>query len=273
MKDLVVSKLRVWDSRSGAALVEDSSFTVKAGKCLAIVGESGSGKSLTCRAIMRLNKAGLHQSGDIRLGDIKLTALTEKEMRRIRGTKLCMILQNGMRAFDPSSTIGSCVRETLAWHYGWSRSEIIGKMAKAMTAVKLDDYLRILNSFPHQLSGGMLQRMMIALAIVLEPEVVIADEPTTALDTVSQFEVLQQFALLRERLGCTMVFVSHDLGCVKKLADEVLIMKNGVIVEKGAASDIFHAPRHDYTRYLVTAKASVNQHFRRLMGGDSFVCH
>jgi nickel transport system ATP-binding protein len=273
MNDLVVSKLHIWDSRSSATLVEDSSFTIKEGKCLAIAGESGSGKSLTCRAIMRLNKAGLRQSGDIMLGGVNLTALTEKEMRRIRGTKLCLILQNGMRAFDPFSTIGSCLRETLAWHYGWSRSEVIGKMAKAMAAVKLDDYLRILNSYPHQLSGGMLQRLMIALAIVLEPEVVIADEPTTALDTVSQFEVLQQFALLRERLGCTMLFVSHDMSCIKKLADDVLIMRNGAIIEKGASADIFNSPRHDYTRYLVTAKTSVNQHFRRLMGGDSFVCH
>lgn len=273
MKDLVVSKLHIWDSRSGATLVKDSSFTIRQGKCLAIVGESGSGKSLTCRAIMRLNKAGLRQSGDILLGDINLAALTEKEMRQRRGSQLCMIVQNGMRAFDPSCTIGSFLRETLAWHYGWSRSEITGKMAKAMAAVKLNDHLRIMNSYPHQLSGGMLQRIMIALAIVLEPDVVIADEPTTALDMLSQYEVLQQFALLRERIGCTMLFVSHDLGSVKKLADEVIVMRDGIIVEKGAAGDIFNSPRHEYTRYLVTAKDSVNQHFRSLMGGDSFVYH
>ncbi|MHA7964720.1 staphylopine uptake ABC transporter ATP-binding protein CntD [Paenibacillus sp. CAU 1782] len=273
MKDLVVSKLRISDSRSGATLVSNSSFTIPEGKCLAIAGESGSGKSLTCRAIMRLNKAGLRQSGDILLGDVNLTALTEKEMRRRRGSQLCMILQNGMRAFDPSFRIGDFLRETLSWHYGWGRSDMMSKMAKAMAAVKLNDPLRIMNSYPHQLSGGMLQRTMIALAIVLEPDVVIADEPTTALDTLSQYEVLQQFALLRERIGCAMLFVSHDLGCVKKLADEVIIMRNGVIVEKGASGDIFNAPRHEYTRYLVTSKDSVNQHFRDLMGGDSFVHH
>jgi len=269
MNSLEVSNLKVWDSRTGSVIIPDSSFHVKQGSCLAIVGESGSGKSLTCRAIMRLNKAGLRQSGDILLGGVNLNELPEKEMRKKRGKQLCLIVQNGMRAFDPSCAVGVHLKETLAWHFGWSREDIVSRMKKAMESVMLKDPIAIMNSYPHQLSGGMLQRVMIALSIVLEPDVVIADEPTTALDTISQFEVVEQFIQLRARMGCSMIFVSHDLGVVKRIADEVLVMKDGEIVESGTTRDIFSAARHEYTRYLVSTKLALNHHFKKIMGGDS----
>ncbi|MBD0381835.1 staphylopine uptake ABC transporter ATP-binding protein CntD [Paenibacillus sedimenti] len=271
MNSLEVSNLKVWDSRTGKVLVSNSSFQVKQGSCLAIVGESGSGKSLTCRAIMRLNKAGLRQSGDILLGGVNLTKLSEKEMRKKRGKQLCLIVQNGMRAFDPSCVVGVHLKETLAWHFGWSRDDIADRMKKAMESVMLKDPISVMNSYPHQLSGGMLQRVMIALAIVLEPDVVIADEPTTALDTISQFEVIEQFIQLRARMGCSMIFVSHDLAVVKRIADEVLVMKDGEIVESGTTRDIFSLARHEYTRYLVSTKLALNHHFKKIMGGVSLV--
>ncbi|WP_028544399.1 staphylopine uptake ABC transporter ATP-binding protein CntD [Paenibacillus taiwanensis] len=269
MNSLEVSNLKIWDSRTGKVLVPHSSFHVKQRSCLAIVGESGSGKSLTCRAIMRLNKALLHQSGEILLQGVNLTKLSEKEMRKKRGKQLCMIVQNGMRAFDPSCVVGVHLKETLAWHYGWGRDDITVKMKRAMESVMLKDPLAIMNSYPHQLSGGMLQRVMIALAIVLEPDVVIADEPTTALDTITQFEVIEQFIQLRTRMNCAMIFVSHDLAVVKRIADEMLVMKDGAIVERGATRDIFSAAQHEYTRFLVSTGLTLDHHFNKIMGGVS----
>ncbi|WP_445662477.1 staphylopine uptake ABC transporter ATP-binding protein CntD [Cohnella herbarum] len=268
-----VANLKIWDSRTGNVMIQNSSFAVKKGSCLAIVGESGSGKSLTCRAIMRLNKAGLRQSGDILLDGMNLSELSEKEMRKKRGKQLCMILQNGMRAFDPSCVIGVHLKETLACHFGWSRDEITARMKMAMESVLLKDPIAVMNQYPHQLSGGMLQRVMIALAIVLEPDIVIADEPTTALDTISQFEVVEQFIRLREKMGGSMIFVSHDLGVVQKIADDVLVMKEGDIVERGTTRAIFTEPQHEYTQYLVSTKLALHHHFEIVMGGVSVAEH
>ncbi|WP_273122435.1 staphylopine uptake ABC transporter ATP-binding protein CntD [Bacillus weihaiensis] len=263
---LEVSNLKVWDSYSGEEIIQDSSFELKNGSCLAIVGESGSGKSVTCRAIMRLNRSTLHQSGDILFRGENISQLSSKEMRKKRGKNLCMILQNGMSAFDPSCVVGVHLRETLFEHFKWSKSEIEKRMTRAMESVMLKNPTDILNKYPHQLSGGMLQRVMIALAIVLEPDIIIADEPTTALDTISQYEVVDQFIKLRERMGCSMIFVSHDLGVVRKMADEVMVMRDGEIIERGITENIFKNPQHDYTKYLVSTRLALSEHFKIVMG-------
>ncbi|UVI33484.1 staphylopine uptake ABC transporter ATP-binding protein CntD [Paenibacillus spongiae] len=265
---LEVAHLKIWDSSIGKVIVRDSSFRVKQESCLAIVGESGSGKSVTCKAIMRLNRTGIRQSGEILFKGENLSTIPEKEMRKKRGKQLSMILQNGMRAFDPSCVVGVQLKETLVEHFGWSHEEITANLKIAMASVRLKNPIEVMNKYPHQLSGGMLQRVMIALAIVLEPDIIIADEPTTALDTISQFEVVEQFIQLRERMGCSMIFISHDLGVVKKIADEVLVMKDGQIVERGTTKAIFSEAQHEYTRYLVSAKLALNQHFSRIMGGE-----
>ncbi|GED17632.1 staphylopine uptake ABC transporter ATP-binding protein CntD [Aneurinibacillus migulanus] len=267
MNTLEVVNLKIWDSSTNKMIIPNSSFHVKQGSCLAIVGESGSGKSVTCRAIMRLNKGGIRQTGDILFKGENLTELPEKEMRKKRGKNLCMILQNGMRAFNPSCVVGVHLKGTLVEHFGWSHDEITAKMKNAMESVMLKNPIEVMNKYPHQLSGGMLQRVMIALAIVLEPDIIIADEPTTALDTISQFEVVEQFIQLRARMGCSMIFISHDLGVVKKIADEVLVMKDGKIVERGTTQAIFSKAQHEHTRYLVSTKLALNHHFRRIMGG------
>ncbi|APH05828.1 staphylopine uptake ABC transporter ATP-binding protein CntD [Bacillus weihaiensis] len=263
---LEVSNLKVWDSHSGKEIIQDSSFELKYGSCLAVVGESGSGKSVTCRAIMRLNRSTLHQSGNILFKGENISQLSTKEMRKKRGKNLCMILQNGMSAFDPSYVVGVHLRETLAEHFKWSKSEIELRMTRAMESVMLKNPTDIMNKYPHQLSGGMLQRVMIALAIVLEPDIIIADEPTTALDTISQYEVVDQFIKLRERMGCSMIFVSHDLGVVRKIADEVMVMRDGRIVERGQTEAIFNKPQHDYTKYLVSTRLALSEHFKKVMG-------
>lgn len=271
MNILEVKNLKVLDVHSRREIIQDSSFQLKAGSCLAIVGESGSGKSVTCRAIMRLNRPSLHQSGEILLNKENINLLSEKEMRKKRGRNLCMILQNGMSAFDPSCVVGIHLRETLAEHFNWSKNEMEVKMKKAMESVMLKNPTEIMNKYPHQLSGGMLQRIMIALAIVLEPDIIIADEPTTALDTISQFEVVEQFIQLRERMGTSMIFISHDLGVVRKIADDVLVMKDGEIIERGNTEKIFFGAKHEYTRYLVTTRLALSNNFKRIMGGGSIV--
>ncbi|WP_440604185.1 staphylopine uptake ABC transporter ATP-binding protein CntD [Bacillus sp. GB_SG_008] len=266
MNILEVENLKVLDINTGKIIIYNSSFNLKQGGCLAIVGESGSGKSVTCRSIMRLNKAWIRQSGDILFKGENLNNLPEKEMRKKRGRNLCMILQNGMGAFDPSCVIGVHLRETLVEHFGWSNNEMEGKMKTAMESVVLKNPIEIMNKYPHQLSGGMLQRIMIALALVLEPDIIIADEPTTALDTISQFEVVEQFMKLRERMGSSMIFVSHDLGVVKKIADDVLVMKDGEIIERGNTRTIFSEAEHEYTKYLVSTRLALSNNFKKIMG-------
>ncbi len=266
MNILEVENLKIWDINTGKVIIYNSSFNLKQGSCLAIVGESGSGKSVTCRSIMRLNKSWLHQSGDILFKGENLNNLSEKEMRKKRGRNLCMILQNGMSAFDPSCVIGVHLKETLAQHFGWSNNKIEEKMKNAMESVMLKNPIEIMNKYPHQLSGGMLQRIMIALALVLEPDIIIADEPTTALDTISQFEVVEQFIKLRDRMNCSMIFISHDLGVVKKIADDVLVMKGGKIIERGNTQTIFSEAQHEYTKYLVSTRLALSNNFKKIMG-------
>ncbi|GGF62282.1 ABC transporter ATP-binding protein [Paenibacillus albidus] len=269
MNMLEVRHLKVWDQKSHNVIIHNSSFQLKAGQCLAIVGESGSGKSVTCRSLMRLNKPGIQQSGEIVFKGEYLNQLSDKEMRKRRGRNIGMILQNGMRAFDPSSVVGVHCKETLREHFGWSKSEIEEKMTKAMERVLLKHPMELLNKYPYQLSGGMLQRLMIALALVLSPDIIIADEPTTALDTISQFEVVEQLMGLRESTGCSMLFVSHDLGVVQKIADEVLVMRHGEIVESGTTQAVFSEAQHPYTRYLVSTRRELGANFNMMMQEDN----
>ncbi|OPH56928.1 nickel import ATP-binding protein NikD [Paenibacillus ferrarius] len=265
MNVLEVEHLNLWDANTNELIVADTSFQLKQGSCLSIVGESGSGKSMTCRAIMRLNKPWIHQSGAIYLKGENIMTLSAKEMRKKRGKQLCMIVQNGMRAFDPTCVIGVHIRETLAQHFKWNRKESEEHIIRAMASVMLQNPVDNLNKYPHELSGGMLQRMMIALSLVLEPEVVIADEPTTALDAISQFEVVEQLIHMRERTGCSMIVISHDFAVVKKMADEVLVMKDGAIIERGRTQTIFTEAQHPYTQYLVSARLALSAHFQKLV--------
>ncbi|MFB9325563.1 ATP-binding cassette domain-containing protein [Paenibacillus aurantiacus] len=270
MNILEVNQLNIRDSKGDRVLVQDSSFHVREGSCLAIVGESGSGKSLMCRAIMRLLPSGIRQTGEIAFRGERLDGLSEREMSALRGRRICLIPQNGMRAFDPSYPVGVHARETLRRHYGWGRGVADAKMTAAMESIMLSDAAELLGKYPHELSGGMLQRIMIALSIVLEPDLIIADEPTTALDMITQFEVVQQLIAVRERIGSgsSMLLVSHDLGVVEQLADEVAVIKDGSIIERGAARVILSDARHAYSRQLATARQALRGTFRSMMGEE-----
>lgn len=267
MSLLEVKQLKVFDCKTNKSIIHNSSFQVNEGECLALVGESGSGKSMTCKSIMRLHKRGIKQYGHIWLKGENLSELSEKQMKSKRGKKLCMVMQNGMSAFNPSDPVGSHLVATLKQHTDWSYEKIERHLADAMKRVRLQNPVEIMNKYPYQLSGGMLQRLMISLALLLEPDVLIADEPTTALDTISQFEVVEQLMALRENIGSSMIFISHDLGIVNKLADQIVVMKDGHIVERGAAQDVFLKPQHEYTEYLISTKRTLSEHFQKMIGG------
>ncbi|MEN1986924.1 staphylopine uptake ABC transporter ATP-binding protein CntD [Paenibacillus hubeiensis] len=265
MNMLEVDRLRVWDAKSGHVIVHDSSFRLAAGECLAIVGESGSGKSMTCRSILRLHDPSIRQSGEIRFQGEGLSDLPERAMREQRGRRISLVMQNGMNAFDPSCKVRVHFRETLGRHMGWTRRQVDERAEIALAQVQLRPAKDVLNKYPHELSGGMLQRLMIALSLLLEPELIIADEPTTALDALSQYEVLVQLRQLKARIGCAMLLISHDLGVVRTMADRILVMRQGRIVEEGDAGNVLSHPRHPYTQHLIHTRRQLTEPFKAML--------
>ena len=262
---LDVRDLRVVQRADRQPIVHGVSFTLAAGACLGIVGESGSGKTLTCRSLMGLLPPTLAGEGGAVFNGIDLVHAPAEQMRQIRGSKIAMVLQQPMTAFDPLYTMGSQFRETLAAHGAYSPAQGDALAVAMFGRVRLEAPHEILRSYPHELSGGMLQRCMIALALALEPQLIIADEPTTALDAETQFEVVQRFQELRVQCNTSMIFVSHDLGVVQRLADAVLVMKDGRCVEYGPAETVFNEPQHEYTQYLIRTRLALTRSFESML--------
>ncbi len=259
MEDAIlrIQDLHIRDSRNGEEIVKGVTFKVLRGTCLAVVGESGSGKTMTCRAITGLNSPWLKNTGSIEFNGANLSSIPPKERRKLCGSQISTIMQNGMSSFDPSCRIRVHFRETLKANFGYSKKMADLVMKDTMEAVMLKDPEDILKKYPHQLSGGMLQRCMIALTVALGPRLIIADEPTTALDTITQYEVINQFVQLKEEMNSSMIFISHDLSIVRNIADYVVIMKDGQLVERGSVEEIFESPQHEYTKYLINAKRAM----------------
>ena len=236
-------------------LVDNLSFTLRRGETLAIAGESGSGKSMTSLAIMGLlpPPAVRVTAGSIRLGQTDLTAASEAQMRHVRGDRIAMIFQEPMTSLNPVLTIGTQLTEAIRAHEPLSRAEARRRALAALTAVRLSQPERRMQQYPHELSGGMRQRVMIAMALALRPEVLIADEPTTALDVTVQREVLDLLRDLQRDLGTAIILITHDMGVVAEMADRVIVMKSGRMVEQAPVRQIFHAPAEPYTRDLLAA--------------------
>ncbi|MES0149680.1 ABC transporter ATP-binding protein [Mesorhizobium sp. M0012] len=236
-------------------VVSDLTFGLMRGETLCIAGESGSGKSMTALAIMGLlpQPAARIGSGSIRLGDQDLAALSESGMRRIRGDRIAMIFQEPMTSLNPVLSIGRQLTEAIEAHTSMSRSNSRLRALEALKAVRIPDAERRLEHYPHELSGGMRQRVMIAMALALNPDVLIADEPTTALDVTVQGEVLELLRDLQREHGTSVILITHDMGVVAEMADRVIIMRDGRMVEQGRAADIFNRPQADYTRELLAA--------------------
>jgi microcin C transport system ATP-binding protein len=242
---------------SGTSVAVDRiSFQIKPGECVALVGESGSGKSVSALSILKLlpYPTASHPSGSIRFKGRELLTLSEREIRSIRGNDISIIFQEPMTSLNPLHTIESQIGEILQLHSGISGPNARARTLELLRQVGIPEPETRLASYPHQLSGGQRQRVMIAMALANEPDLLIADEPTTALDVTVQAQILTLLAEIRSRLGMSLLFITHDLGIVRRIADVVCVMNSGKIVEQGPVEQVFTAPQHPYTRALLAAE-------------------
>ena len=255
---LEVRELKTYFRSEGKEVraVDGVSFTLDKGKTLGLVGESGCGKSVTNLSILRLipSPPGRIVGGEILLEGKDLARASESEMRRLRGNQVSMIFQDPMTSLNPYLTAGRQVEEVLQLHRGLSRKQARARAGEMFELVGIPDPARRLDEYPHQLSGGMRQRVMIAMALACEPKLLLADEPTTALDVTIQAQILELIKDLRRRLGAAVILVTHDLGVVAGMADDIAVMYAGRIVEYGPARDVFRNPKHPYTQGLLASK-------------------
>ncbi len=252
-------------------VVKKISFNIGMNKILGIVGESGSGKSITSLAILGLLSENAILDGDIFFKDKNLATISDKEFQKIRGRKIGVIFQEPMSSLNPSLTCGNQVYEVLKQHTKLNKKEIFKEVIILFEKVKLPTPHRIYNSYPHQLSGGQKQRVMIAMAIACKPELLIADEPTTALDVTVQKEIIVLLKELQAENKMSILFISHDLPLVSEIADDLIVIYEGEIIEQGKTQDIFRNPKKQYTKGLINSKPSLSERLKKLPTVDDFI--
>ena len=230
------------------------SFSMNEGEVLGIVGESGSGKSVTAYSIMGLTAyPGKLIGGTIYFNGHQIEKMSEKEMRKIRGNEVSIIFQDPMTSLNPVYTIGNQITEVIRLHTGKSKKEAYDRAKELLELVGINEPTKRLKQYPHELSGGMRQRVMIAIALACEPKLLIADEPTTALDVTIQAQILELMQELRQKLGMSIIMITHDLGVVASVCERIAVMYAGHIVEYGTADEIFYEPKHEYTKGLINS--------------------
>ena len=237
--------------------VDDISFNIQKNKTLALVGESGSGKSVTAMSLMQLlpyPQSSYTNESSIKYDNKEIINASKKELLSLRGNVISMVFQEPMTSLNPYHRVGDQITESVILHSDISRSGAKEEAINLMKLVEIDDVERRFNSYPHELSGGQRQRIMIAMALVNKPKLLIADEPTTALDVTIQAQILDLMYKLKRELGMSILFITHDLGLVKEFSDQVCVMQNGNIIEKGNTSDVFKNPEHPYTQKLLNAE-------------------
>ena len=263
--DVLGLNISFGENKQKTSVVHDIDFSLYENEILAIVGESGSGKSVTSKAIMGLlQDKNTHIKGRINFEETSLLSLSSKEFAKLRGNDIAMIFQEPMSALNPSLTCGFQVAEILLHHKKVSASEVKKEVLQLFEKVKLPRPQDMYTSYPHQISGGQMQRVVIAMAIACKPKLLIADEPTTALDVTVQKEILQLLKDLQKQTGMSMLFISHDLALVCELADRVLVMYKGDIVEKGTVKEIFEAPKKPYTKALLGSRPTLDVRYKIL---------
>jgi peptide/nickel transport system ATP-binding protein len=260
-----------FESREGSStVVDDISFRIDRHQTLGVVGESGSGKSMTSLAIMGLLPKGARTTGSVRFEGEELLGRSDKWLRRIRGDRIAMIFQDPLSSLNPYYTVGLQIEEAYRAHRGGSRKNARAVAIDAMHRVKIADAERRVDHYPHQFSGGMRQRIMIAMALTCEPDLIIADEPTTALDVTVQAQILDLISMLQAETGAGMLFITHDLAVVSQVADAVHVLQNGRTMEAGPTEQIFSRPQDPYTRRLLSAVPRIDQvmdDVRPVLGG------
>ncbi len=239
--------------RGIARVLDDVSFSLPRGATLGLVGESGCGKSITALAAMRLipTPPGRITGGQVLLDGQDLLALPESQMRQVRGNRVSMIFQEPMTSLNPAYTVGDQIGEAVRLHQGASRREAIERAIEMLASVGIPSPAQRVNDYPHQFSGGMRQRVMIGMALACKPDVLIADEPTTALDVTVQAQIFDLIADLRERTGTAVILITHDMGAIAEMADHVAVMYAGHVIELGAVADVLERPLHPYTQGLI----------------------
>lgn len=253
--------------RVSKKLVEDVSFEVRPGECLGILGESGSGKSMTVKSVLGLLDKNFQVSGSAIFDGQDLLKETKEELRHLRGSRITMVLQNPMTCFDPLYRIGNQMAETFATHTSWNVQEIRSRCLEILDQMRIRNGEEVLEKYPHQLSGGMLQRIMIGIAMALQPELLIADEPTTAIDAITQYEILEEFIRIKKQKNTAMLFITHDLGAISKVADRILVMNSGHVVDSGSFDHILKHADDPYTRMLVEKRSAVMRRYRQILHG------
>jgi len=266
-KILEVNNLNIsFDTYAGKVrAIRGVDFDLNKGETLAIVGESGSGKSVTTRTIMRLLSSNANiDEGQILFKGQDIVNKSEKEMQKIRGREIAMIFQDPMTSLDPTMTIGKQVAESLRKHKNVSKKESLKAALDLLNLVGIPDAEKRLKNYPHQFSGGQRQRIVIAIALICNPEILIADEPTTALDVTIQAQILELLKEIQEKIETSIIFITHDLGVVANVADRVAVMYAGKIVEVGTAEEIFYNPQHPYTWGLLGSMPTLESENDRL---------
>ena len=225
--------------RQKKRIVDHVKFEVYPGECLGILGESGSGKSMSLKAVLGLLDKNFQVSGQAVFDDKNLIGAPGEELRKLRGNQIGMVLQNPMTCFDPLYRIGSQMAETFAMHTDWNGEKIRSVSLEVLDQMRIHDGAEVLEKYPHQLSGGMLQRIMIGIAMALSPELLIADEPTTAIDAITQYEILEEFERIKREKKTAMIFITHDLGAISKVADRIMVMNHGEKVFDAPPKEVF----------------------------------
>ena len=246
--------------------VNGISYNLDAGKVLGIVGESGSGKSVSAYSVLRiLTDTGRVTEGEVLFKGENILKYSEQQMQKFRGSRISIIFQDPMTCLNPTFSIGSQLREAIRIHTDRSKEEIQARALEMLQLVGVNEPEKRLKQYPHELSGGMRQRVMIAMALACEPDILIADEPTTALDVTIQAQILELMQDLQKKMGMAIIMITHDLGVIADMCDEIIVMYGGKVCERGTADEIFYNPRHEYTKGLIRSIPRISETHERLV--------